>query len=231
MAEARQVILYPGEGCMNRRLFLPLLLAAAALAQTQAPAPLPADRERWNKTFANPNPAFNTKPNALLVEAVKGRKPGKALDIGLGQGRNSIFLAQQGWDVTGVDISDEGIRIAKETAAKLGLQLNTVQQSVYEFDFGREQWDLVSGIFMHQLFSHNAERIRHGLKPGGIVVAEGFHEDRFKVAGGRPFGLRTNELLRVFDGLRIVYYEDRVGPADWAGGKDMPIVRFIARKE
>ena len=80
---------------MTRRL-LPLLLAAAAFAQTQTPAPPLPDRERWNKTFANPNPVFNTKPNAFLADAIKGRKPGKALDIGMGQGRNSIFLAQQG---------------------------------------------------------------------------------------------------------------------------------------
>ena len=58
------------------------------------------------------------RPTALLVSATKGRRPGKALDIGMGQGRNSIFLAQQGWKVTGFDPSDEGIHQAEERAAE-----------------------------------------------------------------------------------------------------------------
>jgi SAM-dependent methyltransferase len=213
---------------MTRRTLLLALGAAVAVAQT--PAPPAPDKERWNKIFTSAESNFNRKPNAFLTGAVKGRKPGKALDIGMGQGRNSIYLAQQGWDVTGVDISEEGIRVAQETAAKLGVKINPVLKSVDEFDFGREQWDLVAGIFMHQFVSRHADKIHAALKPGGIVVVEGFHEDRGKT-GGRPFGYKTNELLRAFDGLRIVHYEDRIGPADWAGGADMPIVRFIARKE
>ena len=210
---------------MKRAFALPfLLLAGAALAQTpNAPA---NPSERWNKIFTSPNPTFNTQPNRFLVETLKGRKPGKALDVGMGQGRNSLYLAQQGWEVTGVDISEEGIRIARDQAAKLGVKLNTVLRSADEFDFGKNQWDLVAGLFMHEIFSRNASRIREGLKPGGFVVVEGYHQ-----APERQFGYKTNELLRDFDGLRIVFYEDRIGPADWSGGKDQPIVRFIARKE
>ena len=57
--------------------------------------------ERWNKILTADKPRFNTKPNAFLVEMVRGRQPGKALDVGMGQGRNAIWLAQAGWDVTG----------------------------------------------------------------------------------------------------------------------------------
>ena len=63
-----------------------------------------------------------------------------------------------------------------------------------------------------------------------MVVIEGFQEDMSKQIG-RPLGHRVNELPRAFDQLRIVYYEDTVGPADWNDGKPAPIVRFIARKE
>src|SRR5687767_2540931 len=48
-------------------------------------------------------PTFNIEPNKLLADAVKGRKPGKALDVAMGQGRNSVYLASQGWSVTGFD--------------------------------------------------------------------------------------------------------------------------------
>jgi hypothetical protein len=61
------------------------------------------ETERWNRILTAENPSFNTRPNAFLVETAKSRKPGTALDVGMGQGRNSIWLAQQGWDVTGFD--------------------------------------------------------------------------------------------------------------------------------
>jgi len=213
---------------MIRRLILPFLLALAALGQAP-PAPVnPA--ERFNKIFTSPDPPFNPKPNQFLVDTVKGLHPGKALDVGMGQGRNSLYLAQQGWDVTGVDISTEGTRLAREQAAKLGVKLNAVLQSADDFDYGKDQWDLVIGMFMHQIFSRNADKIRAGLKPGGLVVVEAFYDDMSK-AIDRPLGYKTNELLRSFDGLRILFYEDRTGPADWSRGEQRPIVRFIAKKE
>src|ERR1700709_1148932 len=83
---------------------------------------------------------FSRQPNAFLVEMVRGRKPGKALDVGMGEGRNSIFLAQQGWAVTGFDSADEGVRRANAKAQQLGLKLTTLVTSFEQFDFGENQW-------------------------------------------------------------------------------------------
>jgi 2-polyprenyl-3-methyl-5-hydroxy-6-metoxy-1,4-benzoquinol methylase len=70
-------------------------------------------------------------------------KPGTALDVGMGQGRNSIWLAQHGWEVTGFDLSDVGVKLARERAEKLGVKLNAVVQSAEEFDFGKNRWDMI----------------------------------------------------------------------------------------
>ena len=59
--------------------------------------------EYWSVYFHGKNQNFKRKPNSLLVQAVKGRRPGKALDVGMGEGRNAIYLAKQGWKVTGID--------------------------------------------------------------------------------------------------------------------------------
>ncbi len=68
------------------------------------------ERIRWNKLLTRDTTyKFNEEPNALLMETVKRQKPGKALDLGMGQGRNSIYLAMNGWEVTGVDIADEAV--------------------------------------------------------------------------------------------------------------------------
>ena len=210
-----------------RLVVLAALLAPAWSGAAWAQAPDPA---RWNKTFTNPNATFNRNPNAFLVEIVKPLQPGRALDVGMGQGRNSLCLAQQGWDVTGVDISDEGIRLAQEQAAKIGVKLNAVLKSADEFDYGRTQWDLIIGIFMHEIFSRNAARIVEGLKPGGLVVVEGFHGPGH-LAAERKFGYQSNELLRAFDRLNITHYQVLTAPADWSAGRPQPLVRFVARKE
>src|SRR5262249_3026316 len=76
--------------------------------------------ERWNRILTSEKPAFNTNPNEFMVEMVRNRKPGAALDVGMGQGRNAIWLAQQGWDVTGFAPAEKAVTLAQQTAAKLG---------------------------------------------------------------------------------------------------------------
>ena len=74
--------------------------------------------DRWNRILTSEKPTFNTQPNAFLVEMVKGRAPGAALDVGMGQGRNALYLAQQGWAVTGFDPADKAVAQANATAAE-----------------------------------------------------------------------------------------------------------------
>src|SRR5260370_4164095 len=78
-----------------------LLISLCAAAFPQA--------NQYNSTYRGEDgDVFSRNPNGFLVEMTRQRKPGRALDVGMGQGRNSIFLAQQGWDVTGFDPADEG---------------------------------------------------------------------------------------------------------------------------
>jgi len=64
---------------------------------------------------------------------------GRALDVGMGDGRNAIFLAQRGWDVTGIDLSEVGVAKAKNRAVELGVNLNALVQDIDDFDFGAQQ--------------------------------------------------------------------------------------------
>jgi len=66
-----------------------------------------------NKHYERQDPQFKTDPNAFLVEIASKLPPGKALDLGMGEGRNAIFLAQLGWDVTAIDTAEAGIAKAK----------------------------------------------------------------------------------------------------------------------
>jgi 2-polyprenyl-3-methyl-5-hydroxy-6-metoxy-1,4-benzoquinol methylase len=93
----------------------------------------------WNRFYSGTRPRFNSKPNQLLVDAVAGRDPGQALDVAMGQGRNSVFLAQQGWAVTGFDLSTRALEIAQQQAEEAGVKIHTVLAKDLDFDFGKEQ--------------------------------------------------------------------------------------------
>lgn len=184
--------------------------------------------ERWNRILTATPPSFNTQPNAFLIEMTRGLPPGKALDVGMGQGRNAIFLAQQGWEVTGFDPADKAVAAAQEQAKQLGVKLTALVLRDDQFDFGKEQWDLI--VLSYVSLRHLVPRLFDALKPGGLVVIEGFHRDATKAApigGGVVFD--TNELLRLFDRFRVLRYEDTEGQADF-GMRRTRMVRLCAQK-
>ena len=191
----------------------------------EAPAGAGGEQGLWNATFAR-GTNFNHKPNALLVSWATGKKPGTALELEMGQGRNAVFLATQGWKVTGVDISDEGIRQAKAAADAAHVPLETVQSDVDAYDFGTNRWDLITCIYAGS--SHaRLDKIKTALKKGGTVVIEFFAKEAS--AGTGIGGFDPGELAEVFKGWKIVKDEVVTDKADW-GMRQTKLVRFIAEK-
>jgi len=185
------------------------------------------EAEHWNRYFKAEHPTFNTKPNGFLVEMLKGRQPGDALDVAMGQGRNAIWLAQQGWDVTGFDIADDAVAIAKENAARLGVKIKTEIKRIEDFEFGQNRWDLI--VLSYAGCGQLVDKVQRALKPGGILVEEAFHVDatRNHRIGGSICG--TGELPHLFQTLRTVHYEEPVAIPDFAQ-EPMRVVRFCAEK-
>ena len=190
-------------------------------------------RVMFNKIYTAPNGGFSTEPSALLVSAVGDRTPGRALDVGAGQGRNSVFLAMKGWNVTGFDISDEGLRIAQQNAKKAGVKIATVVQSLQGFDMGRGQWDLIVITYEPApLVSKDyVQKLATALRPGGLIVVESFASD----AGAkqrRPVDIDPREMLRAFSDLpdfRILHFEDVVGTPEWTRDKTR-LTRLVGEK-
>ncbi len=174
----------------------------------------------FNKIYTTPNAPFRQEPSQFLVRIAETLKPGDALDVAMGQGRNSVYLASKGWNVTGYDLSDEGMRIAQDAAKKAGLSIRTIKASHDEFDLGKSRWDLIVQTFAFTNLSDDAyrQRLFDALKPGGVLLIEGF--------GGKS----DNLVLRGFLGLHIVYYEDREDIADWSMQKAR-MTRIAVRKE
>jgi 2-polyprenyl-3-methyl-5-hydroxy-6-metoxy-1,4-benzoquinol methylase len=187
----------------------------------------------WNDLYSK-REGKEHKFNKFLAESVKGRTPGKALDIGMGQGRNSMFLAALGWEVTGFDISEVAVKQAKEAAEKRGLKINAMVGDVDKFDYGKARYDLIVGMYMHKYLNRNAKKVVAALKPGGLLVVEGIQRDINKQnLTGEKYGYFPNELPKIFGALRVRQYEDLVTQSDWdrSGGKPVPVVRLLATKE
>jgi SAM-dependent methyltransferase len=183
---------------------------------------------RWNRILTAETPTFNTNPNDFLVRMVKGRPAGMALDVGMGQGRNALFLAQQGWTVTGFDPAEKAVAAALAQAKVLGVTLETRIEGDETFDFGQNRWDLV--VLSYVSLRDLVPKIVASLKPGGLVVVEGFHRDSTKnssIGGGVVFD--TNELLKLFGELRVLHYEDANAVGDF-GRRDTRVVRLAAQK-
>jgi 2-polyprenyl-3-methyl-5-hydroxy-6-metoxy-1,4-benzoquinol methylase len=184
--------------------------------------------ERWNEILTAEKPRFNTNPNAFLVEIVRDRKPGTALDAGMGQGRNAIWLAHQGWSVTGFDPAERAVALALQNASKLGVKLATEIKGVEDFEFGENKWDLI--VLSYVGARNMNERVQRALKPGGIVVLEAFHRDASR---GRSIGgavvFDSGELPALFRELRVVRYEEPMATADF-GRQRVRLVRLCAEK-
>lgn len=209
------------------------LLPAAVVAASQKSSFPDDDRAVWNRVYTDDTARLAPYPNRFLAEVVQGRKPGRALDVGMGQGRNSLFLARLGWDVTGVDISDKGIDLAQKEAARLGLKINCVLADIAAFDVGRAKWDLIVGVYMGRLILFQAAALTQGLGSGGLMVVEHYRRDvgRVSLSGGQ-LGYPVNALLETFvPSLRIVGYEEVLDFPDWGDqAQKAPLVRMLARK-
>jgi len=209
--------------------FLPALTASAL----QESSPAEQIRDVWNGVYSKEDSGIPTFPNRFLAEMVRGRKPGRALDVGMGQGRNSLFLARLGWEVTGIDVSDKGIDLAKKEAARLRLTMNYVLSDISAFDVGRDRWDLIVGVYVGREILFQASHLTDGLASGGLLVVEHYRRDvaRTSVSGGR-LGYPINALLETFvPSLRIVRYEEVLDFPDWGDpGERAPLVRMLASK-
>lgn len=182
------------------------------------------ERDWWNDTF-HTGRGFSHEPNRLLVETVKDNKPGAALELAMGQGRNALYLASQGWNVTGVDTSDAGLRIAREQAVKRKLALETINADIDEWDFGVNRFDLVTLIYAGD-HAKWIDKIKASLRKGGLFVVEGWAKE----SPDSPVGFDEGQLAKLFEDYETLRDETVEDVPDWAHDKGK-LVRFVARKK
>jgi SAM-dependent methyltransferase len=208
-----------------------LLIALLATVSSSA-ASRRSPSARWNEFFARVDlDDARWQPNALLVEVADAREPGRALDIGMGQGRNALYLAERGWQVTGIDISSRALLLVQRQALEHGVEIDARLADGRHFDLGLERWDLIVCSYVDTLTLDRADDIVAALAPGGVLVVESFMRGKELAALGRPnLGFEPGVLPEAFESLDVLRYEEVQAPADWTPGRVMPVARLVAQK-
>ena len=105
-------------------------------------------REDWNARYAQKELVWSAEPNRLFATEVATLPPARALDLACGEGRNAVWLAEQGWRVTGVDFSDVALAKAAELAASRGVEVEWVVADVLDYEPERHGFDLVALLYL-----------------------------------------------------------------------------------
>jgi len=158
---------------------------------------------KWDERYSEPGYTYGKTPNAFLVSVVDRLPHGKILMLAEGEGRNAVYLASLGYQVTAVDSSSVGLSKAAELAAERGVKITTLVVDLGEFMIEAGQWDGIVSCYCHLPSSiriplHRA--VVQGLKPGGVFVLEGFSKEQMDYDTGGP---KVPEMLLALDELKL----------------------------
>ncbi|MBI5485514.1 MAG: class I SAM-dependent methyltransferase [Deltaproteobacteria bacterium] len=186
-----------------------------------------ADRIKWNKRFASEDSFLGTRPSPFLsreIDRIKLLAPGaRALDIACGEGRNSVFLAQNGFQVTGLDISDVGLSKGVKRAEAAGVQVDFKQVNLDGYCLA-ETYDLI--LNFNFLLRSLIPAELQALAPGGLLLFDTILESPQLLASHNPdYFLRKGELVRIFEA-----YPGDILFAEESFSGDMPTARVLFRK-
>jgi 2-polyprenyl-3-methyl-5-hydroxy-6-metoxy-1,4-benzoquinol methylase len=196
--------------------------------------------EFWNTRYAEPGYAYRTAPNAFLVSQARHMRSGmRVLAVADGEGRNGVWLAEQGLAVLSVDASDVGLRKAQALAAERNVALGTEIANLFDWVWPVAQFDVVVAIFAHFPPAHRARlhaSMLRALRPCGLLILEAFTPQQLKYQSGGPRALEmlySAETLRTdFADAEILELEETLTDLDegpYHRGQ-AAVVRLLARR-
>jgi cyclopropane fatty-acyl-phospholipid synthase-like methyltransferase len=163
-----------------------------------------SELERWEGRFSAPEYWFGTAPNAFLASQAHRLQPGqKALAIADGEGRNGVWLAEQGLDVLSLDFSPSAGEKARALAAERGVRLRTEQADVTAWNWPVAEFDVIAAIFVQfvgpALRTRMFDGMKQAVKPGGLILMQGYRPEQLTYRTGGPAqveNLYTRALLQ-----------------------------------
>lgn len=195
----------------------------------------------WNERYQDNNYAYGETPNDFLQQnSTIFKKEGKILSLGEGEGRNGIFLAEQGYYVRGVDFSKKGRAKALALAKSRNVNIEYDIADITGYDLGENKWDGVISIFfpMSEKIRENLfQSIKTSLKKGGVFLLEAYNKKQLNFDTGGPkditYLLSLDEVADMFHDFEVILARDierTINEGDLHKGMSS-VTQFIARKK
>lgn len=195
----------------------------------------------WDRRFKSEEYLFGTEPNAFLASQAFRLEPKmKVLAVADGGGRNAVWMAERGLDVVSVDASAVGLEKARQLAARRGVTLQTVLADLGEWEWEPEAFDVVVAIFVQfappELRRTMFEGFHTCLKPGGILIMQGYRVEQLRYGtGGPPHAehLYTKDLLiRSFGNWEIRHLQEHDSVIEEGAGHSgmSALIEMVAEK-
>ncbi len=187
-------------------LYVPLLAVLISLSASVSVDAKPRDKDRWDSKYDEEFYIYGKEPVPFLRENVDLLPNGKALDIAMGEGRNGVFLATQGFEVLGLDISEVGLAKAHRLAEENGVEIKTAIVDLENYDMPKDAYEVI--ICMYYLQRDLFPKIKEALKSGGMAVIQTYNVNYLKYANfNKKYLLEINELLEIFKGYKIIRHD------------------------
>jgi len=183
-------------------VFLLILSAVVPMVVSAAPN----DQTRWDKYYNMEEFLYGTEPIPFLKKNINLLPKNKALDLAMGEGRNGVYLATQGFDVLGLDISPVGLNKAQQLAKHFNTTIQTRVVDLENYQLEKNSYDVIVCTYYMQrdLF----DQIKTSLRPGGMVLIETFNTDYLKYSSfPKKYLLKHNELLEIFKDFKVIRYQ------------------------
>jgi len=146
-------------------------------------------KDPWDEKFSGKDYAYGKEPNAFFKEELDKLPKGKILLPAEGEGRNAVYAASKGWEVVAFDTSVEGLRKAQKLAEKAKVSIDYRKADLEEFRTELGSFDCLALIYAHIPFSNRQkthQRLINYVKPGGVVLLEGFSKNQLGKSSGGP---------------------------------------------
>lgn len=171
---------------------------------------------KWDERFSQDGFFYGKEPNDFLRERFSiFKKQGQLLCLAEGEGRNAVFLAEQGFDVTAMDGSVEGFKKLAILAEEKKVTVKTQVADLFKYEMGENQWDGIVSVWCHlpkPIWKKILNQVALALKPGGAFLLESYTPDQIKLGTGGPptvdLMATLQELKEAFVGFDLVHGEE-----------------------
>lgn len=201
--------------------------------------------DRWNERYSNEAYAYGLEPNDFLKQELEKISPAKILFPAEGEGRNALFAASLGWEVSAFDIAQEGKNKAMKLAQERGLSIDYQVGNLTELNYTPAQFDAIALVYAHfpaAIKSELHKALSNLLKPGGIIIFEAFSKSHLdyiakneKVGGPKELDMlfSIEEIQNDFSNYEVVLLEEKeieLQEGLFHNGTGS-VIRFVGRKK